>query len=93
MEGLRKRWTDYRNSWPVSQEYAGWKAEELLRDKVITEEVVKNAASETSAQADPFSDIRGSAKYKRHLVGVLFQRSFDIALKRALGEEVDTLHF
>ena len=47
---------------------------------------------QASAEADPFSDIRGSAEYKRHLVGVLFRRAFEIASRRAGGEEVPTAH-
>ncbi len=58
-------------------------AEALLRGKQIDDALAKSAAAEASAEADPFSDIRGSAEYKRHLVGVLFQRALTIALKRA----------
>ena len=68
------------------------KAEAVLRGKKLDEALTKQAADQASAEADPFSDIRGSAEYKRHLVGVFFQRALNIALKRADGEEVDTVH-
>ena len=68
------------------------KAEELLRGKQVDDVLAKQAADQASAEADPFSDIRGSAEYKRHLVGVLFQRALKIALRRAGGEEVETVH-
>jgi len=67
-------------------------AEALLRGKQVDDALAKSAAAEAAAAADPFSDIRGSAEYKRHLVGVLFQRALKIALKRAGGEEIDTVH-
>lgn len=67
-------------------------AEALLRGKQVDDALAKSAAAEAAAAADPFSDIRGSAEYKRHLVGVLFQRALKIALKRARGEEIDTVH-
>jgi carbon-monoxide dehydrogenase medium subunit len=69
------------------------KAEAVLRGKKVDEALLKDAASQASAEADPFSDIRGSAEYKRHLVGVLLRRAFDIASRRAGGEEVPTAHF
>ena len=50
-------------------------------------------AAQASAEADPFADIRGAIDYKRHLVGVLLKRAFEIASRRARGEEVKTAHF
>jgi len=69
------------------------KAEAVLRGKKVDEALLKDAAAQASAEADPFSDIRGSVEYKRHLVGVLFRRAFEIASRRAGGEEVPTAHF
>ncbi len=68
------------------------KAEAILRGKKVDEALLKDAAAQASAEADPFSDIRGSAQYKRHLVGVLFRRAFEMASRRAGGEEVPTAH-
>ncbi len=68
------------------------KAEALLREKRVDDALLKEAAAQASAEADPFSDIRGSVEYKRHLVGVLFRRAFAIALRRGRGEEVNTAH-
>ncbi|MCZ6484483.1 MAG: xanthine dehydrogenase family protein subunit M [Acidobacteria bacterium] len=69
------------------------KAEALLRGKQVEDDLVKAAAVEASAEADPFADIRGAIDYKRHLVGVLLKRAFEIASRRARGEEVKTAHF
>ena len=68
------------------------KAEALLKGQPISDDLLREAASSASAECDPFSDIRGSADYKRHLIGVLLRRAVDVALRRAGGEEVETLH-
>lgn len=67
-------------------------AEALLRGKKVTAELIRQAAVEASAQSDPYADTRGPVEYKRHLVGVLFTRAIDIALRRARGEKVETAH-
>ncbi len=36
--------------------------------------------------------MRGSADYKRTLVGALLKRAIDIAMRRALGEQVEAGH-
>ena len=68
------------------------KAEELLRGKKVEDALLREAAAQASAEAEPFADIRGSAEYKRHLVGVLFRRAFEFASRRAGGEELETVH-
>ena len=68
------------------------KAEALLRDQPISDDLLKEAASAASAECDPFSDIRGSVEYKRHLIGVLLRRAVAVALRRAAGEKVKTVH-
>ncbi len=68
------------------------KAEALLRGQSVSDDLLKEAASAASAECDPFLDIRGSVDYKRHLVGVLLRRAFDIAARRAGGEKVETPH-
>ena len=68
------------------------KAEALLRNSPISDQLLKEAALAASAECDPFSDIRGSVEYKRHLIGVLLRRAVAVALRRAAGEEVKTVH-
>lgn len=67
-------------------------AESLLRGQPISDDLLKEAAAAASTESDPFSDIRGSVDYKRHLVGVLLRRAFDVAARRAGGEVVETVH-
>jgi CO/xanthine dehydrogenase FAD-binding subunit len=42
--------------------------------------------------AEPQSDMRGSADYKRMLVGALVKRAIGYAVRRARGEQVEVGH-
>jgi CO/xanthine dehydrogenase FAD-binding subunit len=44
------------------------------------------------AAAEPQSDMRGSAEYKRVLIRSLVKRAIEIALRRAHGEPVEASH-
>ena len=68
------------------------RAEERLRNQEIVRELIESAAFQAASEADPFSDSRGSADYRRHVVKPLFQRAFDTAWRRARGEQVTTAH-
>lgn len=67
-------------------------AEARLTGRVPSDALVSEAAALVRDAAQPFDDTRGSADYKRHLAGVLFGRAFGVALARARGEHVATLH-
>ena len=67
-------------------------AEAEFRGKQITEKTLESAAQAAMAAADPQSDKRGSAAYKRTLVGVLVRRAAEIALRRARGEKMEAGH-
>jgi len=49
-------------------------AESILRDHVLTPEVIEAAARSASAATRPISDIRGSAAYRRRVTGVIVRR-------------------
>lgn len=67
-------------------------AENALRGKVLDERNVRTAVDAVRAAADPQGDVRGSADYKRLLVGTLVKRAIDIAARRARGEPVEAGH-
>src|SRR5882724_5662752 len=67
-------------------------AEAALRGQRVTEKTIAAAVEAARAAADPQSDMRGSADYKRTLVGSLVKRAIDIALRRARGEQVEVSH-
>ncbi len=67
-------------------------AEAELRGNQITEKTLEAAAEAAMAAADPQSDKRGSAAYKRALVGALVRRAAEIALRRARGEKMEGGH-
>jgi len=63
-----------------------------LLGQAITEKTLASAQEAARAEADPQSDMRGSADYKRHLVGALVKRAVEIAVRRARGERVEVSH-
>lgn len=62
------------------QNLAATDAEEMLEGEEPTDKAFAEAASLAAQAADPKSDVRGSAEYKRNVVGVFVERG----LKRAL---------
>lgn len=62
------------------------KAEEFLKGKVLTTEVIENAAKLVRGSATPISDIRGSAEYRSQMVEVHAKR----ALTQLANNEPDT---
>jgi carbon-monoxide dehydrogenase medium subunit len=67
-------------------------AEAALRGQKITDKVLSAAVEAARAAADPQSDMRGSADYKRTLVGALVRRAIEVAVRRARGEQVEVGH-
>jgi len=67
-------------------------AEGALRGQRLTEKTIAAAVEAARAAADPQSDMRGSADYKRTLAGSLVKRALDIAILRARGEQIEEGH-
>ena len=67
-------------------------AEAVLRGKPINENTIQAAAEEAREAAEPQSDMRGSADYKRALAAALVKRAITIAARRARGERVEAGH-
>lgn len=60
-------------------------AEDLLVGSQPGEELFKEAGAIAAAASDPASDHRGSAEYKRHVVGVFVERGLGNSLAKADG--------
>ncbi|MDR7482995.1 MAG: FAD binding domain-containing protein [Armatimonadota bacterium] len=60
-------------------------AEEALLGRVPDAAAIARAAQAAAAEADPASDLRGPAEYKRDMVRVLLARALRRALERASG--------
>jgi CO/xanthine dehydrogenase FAD-binding subunit len=58
----------------------------------LTEKTIAAAVEAVRVAADPQSDMRGSADYKRTLVGSLVKRAIDVALRRSRGEQIEVSH-
>jgi carbon-monoxide dehydrogenase medium subunit len=67
-------------------------AEAALRGQRVTEKTIAAAVQAARTAAEPQSDMRGSADYKRTLVGSLVKRAIAIAMRRARGEQVEVSH-
>jgi len=60
-------------------------AEEALIGKPPSDQLFERAAELSKEAARPISDVRGSAEFRRYLVGVMTKRCLGIALERAKG--------
>jgi aerobic carbon-monoxide dehydrogenase medium subunit len=63
------------------------RAEEVLRGKVPRDELIEQIPAIASEDCSPMADGRGPVDYKRHLAGVLAERSLRKAMARAQGRE------
>jgi CO/xanthine dehydrogenase FAD-binding subunit len=63
-------------------------AEAAITGKRITEETLTALAGAAGADASPISDLRGSARYRRHTVGAMARRAVEVAIARASGKSV-----
>lgn len=63
-------------------------AEAAITGTLLTEETLAAMAAAAGADASPISDLRGSARYRRHTVGVMARRAVEAAVARASGKRV-----
>jgi aerobic carbon-monoxide dehydrogenase medium subunit len=67
-------------------------AEEALRAQQITPQAIERVRAAVTDIAQPQSDMRGSAEYKRQAAGALAKLAVEAAVKRAQGERVEVTH-
>ncbi len=58
-------------------------AEDILIGNKPSEKLLEQAAKSAEAECKPIDDFRGSATYKKAMIGVLTKRTLDIAVKEA----------
>ncbi len=51
------------------------KAEDVLRGETLDDDLIETAARIASEESQPIDDIRSSAEYRKHIVGVLTKRA------------------
>lgn len=59
------------------------RAQDVIRGRAITEELIKTAALEASRECMPISDIRATAEYRKLMVAVLTGRAIVQSIERA----------
>ena len=67
-------------------------AESVMRGQPLSEKTIASAMEAARNSADPQSDMRGSAEYKRQLIVALVKRAIQIAARRAGGEVIEGSH-
>ena len=63
-------------------------AGELLSGRKVSDQAIEEAANAARGIAKPISDMRGTAEFRTHLVGVLTKRALNGAVERARGNFV-----
>jgi carbon-monoxide dehydrogenase medium subunit len=61
---------------------------QLLGGQPVDDAAIAKAAAAAQGAARPISDMRGTAEYRRQLVGVLVQRALETAIVRARQESI-----
>ncbi len=67
-------------------------AEEVLRGSPVTAKSLERIREAVMDVAEPNSDMRGSAEYKRQAAGALAKMAVEAAVKRARGQQVEVSH-
>jgi carbon-monoxide dehydrogenase medium subunit len=68
------------------------RASALLSGTRLDADVVRRAGEACAAEADPSSDVRASAEYRRHLIPVYLERALTLLVARADGGPTARMH-
>jgi carbon-monoxide dehydrogenase medium subunit len=60
-------------------------AEDMLKGRQLDLEVLQAAVDQAVSQSSPIDDVRGTARYRREMVGVLTRRTLERAVAAATG--------
>jgi carbon-monoxide dehydrogenase medium subunit len=67
-------------------------AEDAVRNQPVTAQHIQKVRQAVMDVAQPNSDMRGTAEYKRQAAGALAKLAIEAAVKRARGEHVEVTH-
>lgn len=89
LDGLKIRVNDVRIAMGVvaPRPKRAKKAEDHLKGKILTLDLLNEASDIASSEAEPRDTIRGEAWYRKEMVRVLTKRAALLSIKRALLEE------
>ena len=59
------------------------KAEEILKGEKVTDAVIEEAGKKASQEAQPITDVRSTAGYRKQMIEVLVKRLIHLAIERA----------
>jgi carbon-monoxide dehydrogenase medium subunit len=59
------------------------KAEEILKREKVTDAVIEEAGKKASQEAQPITDVRSTAGYRKQMIEVLVKRLIHLAIERA----------
>ena len=69
---------------PLFAQVAG----DVLVGQPVNDDSIAKAAAAAQEIATPITDMRGTAEYRTHLVGVLIERVLNAAISQARGEAI-----
>lgn len=58
-------------------------AEDVLRGEKVTDTAIEEAAKKASQEAQPITDVRSTADYRKQMIGVLVKRLINVSIERA----------
>jgi carbon-monoxide dehydrogenase medium subunit len=59
------------------------KAEEILKGEKVTDALIEEAGKRASQEAQPITDVRSTAGYRKQMIEVLVKRLIHLAIERA----------
>ena len=62
------------------------RAEQMLVNQMVTDEIITSAAETASEEATPISDVRSTSTYRAKMTKVLVKRAVSVAVERSIAQ-------